>query len=189
MATYFLQQQYCGIAYGRDDLNLKEFEGCRFEHCDFSACNFIGVTFIDCTFKDCLFTGAKINHVAFRTVHFENCLMQDINFAMTDKLIFEMHFHHCVLDFSKFYTLKIKRIAFTDCSMIAVDFMKADLTEAIFDRCDLYKAVFSKTVLEKADFRTSVNFSIDPEQNKIKRALFSHQNVKGLLDKYEIVVA
>jgi len=100
-----------------------------------------------------------------------------------------MHFHHCVLDFSKFYTLKIKRIAFTDCSMIAVDFMKADLTEAIFDRCDLYKAVFSKTVLEKADFRTSVNFSIDPEQNKIKRALFSHQNVKGLLDKYEIVVA
>lgn len=188
MTTYFLQQHYKGIAYSRDSLNLSEFEGCTFERCDFSACNFIGVTFIDCTFKDCHFTGAKINHAAFRTVHFENCLMQDINFAMCDKLIFEIHFNHCVLDFSKFYTLKIRRIAFTDCSMIAVDFMKADLTEAVFDHCDLYKAVFSDTVLEKADFRTSANFSIDPEKNKIKRAMFSIENVKGLLDKYGIEV-
>ncbi len=188
MADYFLDRRYVALAYDRDDLNLKEFEGCFFERCDFSDCNFIGVTFIDCNFKDCTFTGARINHVAFRTVNFENCLMQDINFAMTDKLIFEMHFHRCVLDFSKFYTLKLKRISFIDCCMIAVDFMKADLTEAIFDRCDLYKAVFSNTVLEKADFRTSMNFSIDPEKNKIRRAMFSCDNVKGLLDRYGIVV-
>jgi uncharacterized protein YjbI with pentapeptide repeats len=99
-----------------------------------------------------------------------------------------MHFNHCVLDFAKFYTLKLKRIVFIDCSMIAVDFMKADLTEAIFDRCDLYKAVFSNTILEKVDLRTSVNFSIDPEKNKLKKSMFSSQNVKGLLDKYGIVV-
>lgn len=188
MATYFLHRHYAGETFSRDELNLSEFEGCTFERCDFSACNFIGVTFIDCTFKDCQFTGAKINHVAFRTAYFEGCLMQDINFAMTDKLIFEMHFNFCVLDFSKFYTLKLKRIQFTDCSMIAVDFMKADLTGAIFDRCDLYKAVFSNTVLEKADFRTAANFSIDPEKNKIRRAMFSPENVKGLLDKYGIVL-
>ena len=188
MANYFLQQHYNAIAYSREDLNLKEFEGCEFVKCDFSACNFIGVTFIDCRFTDCVFTGAKINHVAFRTVHFTNCLMQDINFAMCDKLIFEMHFNRCVLDFSKFYTLKIKRMEFVDCSLIAVDFMKADLTEVIFDRCDLYRALFSNTVLEKANFRTSFNFSIDPAKNKIKRAMFSISNVKGLLDTYGIVV-
>lgn len=188
MADYYLQQHYNEIAYKRDDLNLSEFERCDFTGCNFSDCNFIGVTFIDCTFTGCIFTGAKINHVAFRTVRFENCLLQDINFAMVDKLIFEMHFHHCVLDFSKFYTLKIKRIEFIDCSMIAVDFMKADLSEAIFDRCDLYKALFSETILEKADLRTSFNYSIDPEKNKLKKAIFSLANVKGLLDKHEIVV-
>lgn len=188
MANYFLQQQYDGIAYDREELNLNEFEGCTFVKCDFSACNFIGVAFIDCTFTDCVFTGAKINHVAFRTVHFNHCLMQDINFAMCDKLIFEMHFNHCVLDFSKFYTLKIKRMEFTGCSMVAVDFMKADLTEVIFDRCDLYRALFSQTVLEKADFRTSFNYSLDPEKNKIRKAIFSLEHVKGLLDKYNIVV-
>lgn len=188
MGAYILQQKFTEVQYGRDALNLHEFENCTFERCDFSACNFIGVTFIDCTFKDCTFTGAKINHVAFRTVHFEHCLMQDINFSMCDKLIFEMHFTHCILDFSKFYTLKVRRMSFTDCSMIAVDFMKADLTEAIFDRCDLYKAVFSNTILEKSDLRTAVNFSIDPEKNKIKKAMFTVQNVKGLLDKYGIVV-
>lgn len=77
---------------------------------------------------------------------------------------------------------------FTDCSMIAVDFMKADLTEVIFDRCDLYRALFSQTVLEKADFRTSFNYSLDPEKNKIKKAMFSLEHVKGLLDKHDIVV-
>ena len=188
MTKYFLQQQYTEVLYDRDGLNLKEFEGCSFVRCDFSACNFIGVTFIDCTFTDCNFTGAKINHVAFRTVHFNGCLMQELNFAMCDKLIFEIHFNRCNLDFAKFYTLKIKGMTFIDCSMIAVDFMKADLTEVIFDRCDLYKTVFSNTILDKADFRTSFNYALDPEKNKIKRAMFSLGNVKGLLEKHQIKV-
>ena len=188
MTDYFLQKQYTEISYGRDDLNLKEFEGCTFMRCNFSACSFIGVTFIDCTFTDCNFNGAKINHVAFRTVHFNGCLMQELNFAMCDKLIFEIHFNHCNLGFAKFYTLKIKGMAFIDCSMIAVDFMKADLTEVIFDRCDLYKTVFINTILNKADFRTSFNYTLDPEKNKVKRAMFSLENVKGLLEKHHIIV-
>ena len=188
MTEYYLRKHYTEISYDRDDLNLKEFEACLFAGCDFSECNFIGVTFIDCTFTNCIFTGAKINNVAFRTVYFTGCLMQELNFAMCDKLIFEMHFNHCNLDFAKFYTLKIKGMTFIDCSMIAVDFMKADLTEVIFDRCDLYKTVFSNTILNKADFRTSFNFALDPEKNKIKRAMFSLATVKGLLEKHQIVV-
>jgi uncharacterized protein YjbI with pentapeptide repeats len=79
-------------------------------------------------------------------------------------------------------------MTFVDCSMIAVDFMKADLIEVVFDRCDLYKTLFSQTVLHKADFRTSFNYTLDPEKNKIKRAMFSLENAKGLLEKHDIVV-
>ncbi len=77
---------------------------------------------------------------------------------------------------------------FRNCSLIAADFMKADLTEVLFDRCDLYRALFSNTILNKADFRTSFNYSLDPEKNKIKKALFSLGSVKGLLEKHEIEV-
>jgi uncharacterized protein YjbI with pentapeptide repeats len=69
-----------------------------------------------------------------------------------------------------------------------VDFTECDLSGSIFDNCDLTRARFERTVLEKVDFRTSYNYSIDPELNRIKNAKFSIVGIIGLLDKYDIEV-
>jgi uncharacterized protein YjbI with pentapeptide repeats len=188
MTEYILDAAYRNLTYAKDDLNFKDFERCTFNGCDFSACTFLAVTFIDCTFTDCIFDGTKINYVALRTVAFVNCQIREVNFAMCDKLIFDLSFNSCILDFSKFYTLKIKGTVFTDCSLVAVDFMSADLTSVIFDRCDLYRAEFSKAIANKANFKTSRNYAIDPEKTKIKKAIFSKEEVKGLLSKHDIRV-
>jgi len=188
MADYFLQQEYNDLRYLRDDVNHKEFEQCVFKNCDFSQCNFIAVVFIDCRFVDCNFNNSKINHVALRTVSFERCQIQDVNFAMCDKLIFEIAFTDCVLDFSKFYTLKIKGTVFKNCSLIAVDFMSTDLTEVVFDQCDLYRSEFNKAIAVKANFKTSYHYSINPEKTKIKHAVFSLQEVKGLLAQHNVII-
>ena len=90
--------------------------------------------------------------------------------------------------FSKFYTLKLKGTTFKNCSLIAVDFMATDLTESIFDNCDLYRAEFDKAIANKANFKTSYNYTIDPSKTKLKKAIFSLNEVKGLLFKHEIVV-
>ncbi|MGQ3087214.1 pentapeptide repeat-containing protein [Flavobacterium sp.] len=66
--------------------------------------------------------------------------------------------------------------------------MNTDLTGVLFDNCNLHKAVFVDSIANKADFSTSYNFSIDPERNKLRRARFSQDGLKGLLEKYEIVV-
>ena len=50
------------------------------------------------------------------------------------------------------------------------------------------QSVFNKTILEKADFRTAYNFSIDPENNRMKKARFSSIGIQGLLYKYDIVI-
>jgi uncharacterized protein YjbI with pentapeptide repeats len=92
------------------------------------------------------------------------------------------------LDFSKFYTLKIKGTTFVDCSIIAVDFMSTNLTEVIFDNCDLYRSEFAKANASKANFKTSYNYTIDPTKTKIKKAVFSLADVKGLLFKHDIQV-
>ena len=42
--------------------------------------------------------------------------------------------------------------------------------------------------LEKADFRTAFNYSIDPENNRMKKAKFSPPEVVGLLNKYDIEI-
>jgi len=66
--------------------------------------------------------------------------------------------------------------------------MESDLAQAVFDNCDLSRAAFNRTILEKADLRTSFNYSIDPDLNKIKKAKFSMPGLVGLLDKFDIVV-
>jgi uncharacterized protein YjbI with pentapeptide repeats len=72
--------------------------------------------------------------------------------------------------------------------MISVDFMASDLTEVLFDNCNLRRAVFIDTIANKADFSTSYDYTFDPEKNKIKKAIFSTDGLKGLLEKYDIVV-
>lgn len=188
MPAYHLDLQYNNITYGVEDVNFKEFESCIFNRCDFSQCNFMDVTFLDCTFNNCNFNTSKINHVALRTVFFNHCQIRDVNFAMCDKLIFEIHFTNCILDFSKFYALKMKGTTFSNSSLIAVDFMNTNLTEAVFNNCDLYRAEFEKAIANKADFRTSRNYSIDPKKTKLSKAQFSLEGVQGLLTKYDIVI-
>jgi uncharacterized protein YjbI with pentapeptide repeats len=107
---------------------------------------------------------------------------------MCDKLIFEIAFNDCILDFSKFYTLKIKGTNFKNCSLVAVDFMATDLTSVVFDNCDLYKSEFSTAIANKADFKTSFNYTIDPSKTKLKNAIFSKENVKGLLFNHDLSI-
>jgi uncharacterized protein YjbI with pentapeptide repeats len=62
---------------------------------------------------------------------------------MVDKLIFGVNFTNCVLDYAKFYTLKLKGTLFCNCSITAADFMESDLTDAVF----LTTATFTKVYL------------------------------------------
>jgi uncharacterized protein YjbI with pentapeptide repeats len=121
-------------------------------------------------------------------VTFNHCEIKEVNFAMCNKLIFEVHFNNCILDFSKFYTLKIKGTPFINCSLIAVDFMASDLTDVVFENCDLYRTEFTKAIANNANFKTSYNYTIDPTKTKLKKAIFGFEGLKGLLFKYDIVV-
>lgn len=67
-----------------------------------------------------------------------------------------------------------------------VDFSSCNLTSVKFDSCDLSKSIFENTNLEKTDFTTAVNFSIDPENNNLNKAKFSNDNLRGLLNKYNL---
>ncbi|MEM4663148.1 MAG: pentapeptide repeat-containing protein, partial [Candidatus Diapherotrites archaeon] len=97
-------------------------------------------------------------------------------------------FEGCQLNHSSFYKTKIKKTIFKDSELLETDFTEADLTNAVFDKCNLTQAIFDHTILEKADFRTSYNYTIDPEINRIKKAKFSITGLAGLLYKYEIVI-
>ena len=98
-------------------------------------------------------------------------------------------FESCALDHSSFYKTKIKNTSFINVHLHEVDFAECDLTNSMFNNCDLTGASFDNTNLEKADFRTSYNYSLDPEINRIRKAKFSLQGVTGLLGKYDIEIS
>jgi uncharacterized protein YjbI with pentapeptide repeats len=111
-------------------------------------------------------------------IHFENC--NQFGLSVT--------FEGCNLSHCSFYQVKLKKTNFKNCSVQEVDFTECDLSNSVFANCDFTNANFENTVLEKADLRTSFNYFIDPEINRIKKAKFSLSGVPGLLRKYDIEI-
>ena len=89
---------------------------------------------------------------------------------------------------SLFYRLKLKNIHFHNCDLQEADFSEAELTGAFFDNCDLLNATFFHTNLEEANFTTALNYSINPETNRLRKAKFALPGVAGLLDTYGIEI-
>jgi hypothetical protein len=52
----------------------------------------------------------------------------------------------------------------------------------------LARAVFANSNLEKTDFRTAMNYSIDLEENRVKKTRFSLTGLAGLLTKYDVKI-
>ncbi len=99
---------------------------------------------------------------------------------MCDRLLFEVTFDHCRLDFSKFYTLPLHGAQFSFCSLLAVDFMKANIQAVVFDSCDLHRAEFEGALAQKANFYSSENYSINPAKTKLNKSVFAESKLAGL---------
>lgn len=167
---------------------IGDYEGCRFNNCNFSSADLGRIHFIDCVFNSCNISVAKLHDASFRNVMFLNCKLFGLIFQDTNNFLFAAGFDGCILNNCSFYKMNLKKIGFKNCVLNEIDFSEADLSHAVFENCDLLKSVFENTILEKADLRTSYNYSINPEINKIKKAKFSLPAAIGLLDKYDIIL-
>ncbi len=174
--TDFSQQELCGLEYIK----------CEFTNCNFSGSNLKRSDLIDCTFRGCNFSLALLDNTGLKNVTFIGCKLIGINFSVCNSFLFSVSFRDCHLDYSSFFQKKMKKTMFIGCSLKEVDFEEADLSGAVFDNCDLYNARFIRSVLEKTDFRTAINYSFDPEINKMKGARFAYSGISGLLAKYNI---
>lgn len=165
----------------RGEYDLCSFVGCNFERADLST-----ITFRECTFKDCNLSNALMKNTAFREVGFTDCKMVGVDFSGCNGFLLDFRFNGCNLDFSSFYSLKLKNQQFKECTLRQADFTEASLQAAELRNCDLEAAVFENTLLEKADFSTALNYIIDPEQNVLRKARFSKEGLVGLLAKHDI---
>ena len=165
-----------------------EYESCSFIHCNLSSVDVSHYTFIDTNFVGCNLSLLKLNNTILRDISFKGCKMIGLQFCDANSFGLSMDFDNCILTNSSFYKLKLKKRNFINSKINEVDFSEADLAESIFAHSDLIGAVFSFTNLERADFRDALNYSIDPEKNKIKKSKHSTSALGGLLGKHDLLI-
>lgn len=189
MLDIFIEDKsFTAINFTEEKLQKAEYENCNFKNCNFSDINLTDFIFAECNFEDCDFSNANILNTTFRDIKFHNSKLIGLRFEDCNKFLLSMKFISCQINYSSFYALQQKNSFFDDCKLIEVDFSNSDFSKSIFRNCDLSGAIFSNTNLEKTDFRSSKNYSINPEANKIKGAKFSLDAIVGLLDKYKIFI-
>ncbi len=177
---------YKQVDLSRELISGREFDGCHFVNCLFSNSDLTGTDFLDCSFEDCNFMLVRLNATGLKDVRFKRCKLMGFDFSLCSDFLFQVAFESCQLDYSLFAKKKMKQTRFEHCSLIECDFTECQLAESVFDECILTSSTFYRSRLEKADFRTAVGFSIDPEENYLKKARFSQSGLAGLLDKYDL---
>jgi fluoroquinolone resistance protein len=166
----------------------REFDACTFKSCDFSNSVFPNNKFIDCTFEGCNLSMMKLTGSYLNNAAFSNCKMLGVNFSECDNLLFTVAFKACILDYSSFMGKKMTQTKFVKSSLKEVTFSLANLSGSVFDEADLAGAVFNQTDLSSANFVNAFNYSIDPELNQVKHAVFSAGSLQGLLHKYQVKI-
>jgi uncharacterized protein YjbI with pentapeptide repeats len=174
--------------FTKNPLTKGDYECCTFINCDFSNSDLSGSSFVECEFKGCNLSLVKLINTTFADVKFKDCKMLGLHFEACNEFGLSLSLDNCSLNLSSFYKVKLIKTTFKNSHFQEADFTESDLTNSVFDNCDFSGATFENTIIENADLRTSVNYSIDPERNKIKKAKFSLTGSVGLLDKYNIEI-
>lgn len=176
------------VDFTKTPLPQGDYENCIFNACIFSGVSLANINFSECTFTGCDLSMIKPQKTGFKDVRFKDCKLLGVNFEDCNKMLLKMAFENCVLNFSLFYKLSLKKTIFKSCIMHEADFTETDLSGAMFDKCDMEMAKFENSILEGADFRTAFNYGINPIINRMKKAKFSQDGIAGLLYKFDIEI-
>ena len=165
-----------------------DFEKCTFQKANFSKVVLESFEFTDCTFINCDFSMAKLTNTVFSRVQFIDCKLMGVDFSKCSRFTFSVAFDKCILNYCFFLKNNLKKTMFKDCVIKEASFSESDLSFATFHQCDLLSTVFERNNLECCDFRTAQNYTLNPSDNKIKKAKFSFPGVLGLLSHLNIEI-
>ncbi len=166
----------------------EEYYRCTFEHCDFTEILFQKINFEECRFVACNFSLCKSNGTSWNKVWFAQCKLTGANFSHANKFTFNAKFSDCLMQYASFQGLNLQGFQFTKCQLTEADLTTCNLKKAQFIDCNLDRAIISHCNLEEADFSTAFNFIINPNDNRMKKAKFSLQNLPGLVAVFDVKI-
>jgi uncharacterized protein YjbI with pentapeptide repeats len=110
--NYFEDKIFEKEDFSEHTLHKGFYENCRFIDCNFSNTNLAEFNFSDCSFSGCNLSTVTLTKTVFADVQFKECKMIGLHFEDCNPAPFIASFEDCVLDFSSFYKVKIKKFIF-----------------------------------------------------------------------------
>ena len=168
--SFYNEKEFKNLILAEGKLMQKEFYKCRFVSCNFFKIIFDSCEFENCTFQSCDLSLATVAGSKFLDVVFKGSKTVGVDWCGIRKPG-AFKFVDCKIDNGIFYRMDLRSINIIKCSAQNVDFVEADLTKAVFTNTDLLGSKFTRTNLSYADFSESLNYNIDPNNNKIKKTI------------------
>jgi fluoroquinolone resistance protein len=164
-----------------------EFYNCSFVSCLFTKTIFENCVFEKCTFTNCDLSVVKFSGSAFIDVGFSESKMLGIDWALAQKPI-SVNFDKCLLNDSIFYRMDLRSSQIKKCVAHNADFEEANLSKSECCQTDFLNSKFNGANLSFSDFAGAINYSINPNNTKIKKAKFSLPEAVSLLDAWDIII-
>jgi uncharacterized protein YjbI with pentapeptide repeats len=185
--SYFSDQEFNSENTPELAENL-EFEYCQFYQVDFTDKDLSGIRFVECEFSECDFSNVALRNTSFQECKIDGSKMIGLSFDDVNSFNFSIQFNNTILNHSVFYQVNLQNSLFDHCTIQGADFTEANLENTKLINSNLNNSVFNRTNLKSTNFLGSSNFSINPNENYLKGAIFSKDEIAGLLDVFELKI-
>ncbi len=183
----YSQETFSKLILTEETVESKVFDECEFVDCSFIGCRFEKCRLLNCGFEKCDLSNMIPMNSEFREVKFTNCKAIGIDWTRAGK-IKELSFVECLVNYSNFRLLKLPKIVMKKCEVKEADFIETDLKDSVLAGSDFENSIFFKTDLSGVDFTHATNYTIDVNNNTLKKTRFSLPEALSLLSNLDIIV-
>jgi fluoroquinolone resistance protein len=180
-------KDFSNITYEGKLIKGRFFDTCRFYSSNLKECVFEDCQFESCTFINCDISLLQLKRSIFNGVKIDNSKAIGITWVDAENPL-NLQFNNSNISYCSFFGKNLRKINITDCIAHDVDFANCNLSGASFTGTDLLNARFVGTDLSLANFTDAVNYSINVQENNIKKAKFKLPEALTLLQSLNIIL-
>lgn len=183
----YSQETFSKLVLMEETIESKVFDECEFIDCTFIGCKFEKCRLITCKFEKCDLSNIIPMNSEFHEVKFTTCKAIGIDWTRASK-IKELNFTGCLVNYSNFRLLKLPKTVIRKCEVKDADFIETDLKDSDLTGSDFENSIFFKSDLSGVDFTHATNYTIDVNNNTLKKTRFSLPEALSLLSNLDIIV-
>lgn len=183
-----LEMEFKDLDFSGLSLSGRDFDSCTFLRCQFNETDLSKSHFDRCAFSESMVSNPIMSDLRLNDISFENCKLVGLAFFKCGQPSFDLKIHGSRLIGCNFSDMSMKKSILSGNDFSDCYFQNCLAQECDFSGSRFSNVLFSKANLSKANFLDASGYSIDPNGNILKKAIFNLPGLLALLDYFDIVI-